>query len=74
MGSRMSPVEKFKHYEGQSLGFEKRRGWALGRYTVSEYLFLFLLGLWLAFVLPLVVTPEIILSAAMVVTLVYVLY
>ncbi|MFH0970450.1 MAG: hypothetical protein V1776_03250 [Candidatus Diapherotrites archaeon] len=74
MSARMNPLEKFKHYEHQVLTFENKRGWSLGRHTLSEYVFLVIVGFWFAFIGPQFIGANILLAIAIVLTILYVLY
>lgn len=74
MGTRMSPGEKLRHYHHQILSFENKRGLALGKYTISEYVLLAVLGLWLAYLLPTLMTVSALYSLAALVTGLLVVY
>lgn len=74
MATRMTVGEKFQHYFGRLSAFELKKGWGAGKYTASEYLFMLLLGLWLAYFLPTFIPLSTLFSAAQVLTGIYVLY
>lgn len=70
----MSPGEKFQYYFHRLSAFELKKNWSFGKYTVSEYLFLLLVGTWFAYLLPTLVDLSTLLSWAAGLTVVYVLY
>lgn len=74
MSSRMSPGEKLQYYFHRLSAFELKKSWSFGKYTISEYLFLLLVGMWLAFLLPTLFSLSTLLAWAEGLTVVYVLY
>jgi peptidoglycan/LPS O-acetylase OafA/YrhL len=52
MGTRMSVWEKFQHYAGRVYVFETKNHFAIGKYTFSEYLFMLIVALVFAYVVP----------------------
>ena len=68
MASRMNPWERFLHYEHQILSFENKRGWAIGRHTISGLLVLIAVGLWFAFIIPQWVSLNSLLTFAEIIT------
>ena len=74
MAARMSPGEKLQYYFHRLSTFELKKGWSFGKYTVSEYLFLLLIGIWLAYFLPALFSLDTLLGWAEALSAVYLIY
>ena len=74
MANHMSLGEKLSRYEKQILQFETKKKWKWGNYTLSEYVFLLVVGLWLADILPRFVSLDVLWNIAAGLTVLYVLY
>lgn len=67
-------MEKLQHYAGRVYVFESKNHFAIGKYTFSEYLFLIIVGLVFAYVLPQIISTDILQSIILVLVAIYVIY
>lgn len=74
MSKYMSLSEKYQRFEKQLLSFEEKKKWKLGHYTFSEYLFLIVIGLWAADVLPRFISLDSLFWVAVGATVLYIVY
>lgn len=74
MGTRMSLWEKIQHYAGRVYVFESKNHFAIGKYTFSEWLFLLIVGLLFAVILPQLISSESITLIIGVLVILYVVY
>ena len=74
MSSRMTPLEKIQHYAGRVHMFETKNNFTIGKYTLSEWLFLLIVGLLFAYILPQIVSGEMIVNAVVILIILYAIY
>lgn len=74
MSSRMTPLEKIQHYAGRVHLFETKNNFSIGKYTFSEWLFLLIVGLVFAYILPQLLSGELIVNAIIVLAVLYAIY
>ena len=74
MSTRMTPLEKLQHYAGRVYVFESKNHFAIGKYTFSEYLFLIIVGLVFAYIIPQILSTEALQNLLLLLVGIYVLY
>ncbi|MBM3282546.1 MAG: hypothetical protein FJY86_04385 [Candidatus Diapherotrites archaeon] len=74
MGSRMSLWEKIQHYAGRVYVFESKNHFAVGKYTFSEYLFLLIVALVFAYLVPQVLSNDTLITIIGALIALYVVY
>lgn len=74
MSTRMTLLEKIQHYAGRVYVFESKNHFAVGKYTFSEYLFMLIVALVFAFIVPQVLSTDALVSAIQLLVALYVVY